>query len=117
MSHLTIGKVITRSALSKPATRLYPHEPRVPYARTRGHIVNDISTCTFCMLCQKKCLTKAIVVKRPEQIWEIDHMKCIQCGACVDACRKGSLSMDTAYSPAALTKEVERLHQKLPGEP
>jgi ech hydrogenase subunit F len=106
MAHLTIGKVIARSALSKYATRLYPFEKRAAYAATRGHIENDINACNLCSLCQKKCPTHAILVNRTEKTWSIDRMKCIQCSACVDACPKKCLTMESTYSPAAPTKEL-----------
>jgi ech hydrogenase subunit F len=112
MAHMTIGKVIARSALSKYATRLYPFEKRPAYAATRGHIENDIDLCTLCSLCQKKCPTHAITVNRAEKTWSIDRMKCIQCSACVDACPKKSLSMQNTYAPAAATKEIFVMKQE-----
>ena len=111
MAHLTIGKVIARSALSKFATRLYPFEKRAAYAITRGHIENDINVCSLCGLCQKKCPTHAIVVNRAEKTWAIERMKCIQCGACVEVCPKKCLSMDRQYSSPSPTKGIESLHQ------
>jgi ech hydrogenase subunit F len=112
MAHLTIGKVIIRSALSKFATRLYPFVKRAPYTNTRGHIDIDITTCIFCSLCQKKCPTHAITVKKPEKVWEIDRMKCIQCGACVDVCPKKCLSMNQQYSAPSPAKSIESFHQE-----
>ncbi|MCU0608761.1 MAG: 4Fe-4S dicluster domain-containing protein [Chitinispirillaceae bacterium] len=114
MAHITIGNIVARSALSKPATRLYPFEKRETYPKTRGHIDIDIAACTMCTLCQKKCPTHAITVKRAEKIWEIERMKCIQCSACVDSCPKKCLSMANTYSPCAATKEVESFIQNTP---
>ena len=93
MAHLTLGGIVARSALSKYATRLYPFEKRPAYAATRGHIVNDINACIFCSLCQKKCPTHAITVTKAEKLWTIDRMKCIQCGACVDACNLSAIGV------------------------
>ena len=111
MAQLTIGKVIIRSVLSKFVTRLYPFVKREPYANTRGHIVNDIKACIFCSLCQKKCPTHAITVKKPEKTWAIERMKCIQCGACVDVCPTKCLSMDRQYSAPSSVKNIESFHQ------
>ena len=107
MAHLTISKLITRSALSKYATRLYPFAKRAPYQNTRGHIVIDANLCIFCSLCQKRCPTDAIAVNKGEKTWTIDRMRCIQCGACVDICPKKCLSMDQAYTPVSETKSLD----------
>jgi ech hydrogenase subunit F len=111
MAHMTIGKVIARSALSKFATRLYPFVKRAPYANTRGHVVIDIAACILCSLCSKKCPCDAIVVDKTAKSWTIDRMKCIQCSACVDACPKKCLCMDQQYSPVSETKTVESFSQ------
>ena len=114
MAHLTFSKIIARSVLSKFATRLYPFEKREPYAATRGHIAIDTPLCIFCSLCQKKCPTHAITVKKPERLWQIERMKCIQCGACVEICPKKCLAMEPTYSPASTVKEIESFHQEPP---
>lgn len=105
MAHFSFLTVLLKSVLSKPATRRYPFEKREPFAATRGHIEIDVNTCTFCTLCQKKCPTQAIEVKRVERIWEINRLRCIQCNACVDSCPKKCLTMKTTYSPAVVTKD------------
>ena len=114
MGHLTISKIIARSALSKFATRLYPFETRDPFQATRGHIENDLARCIMCSLCQKKCPNHAITVTKAAGNWEIDRMKCIQCSACVDACPVKCLSMAHAYSPASAVKESFIMHQETP---
>jgi formate hydrogenlyase subunit 6/NADH:ubiquinone oxidoreductase subunit I len=104
---LTITKIISKFAFSKPATRLYPFVKRQPYKNTRGQIKIDVNTCTFCTLCQKKCPTFAIVVNRAEKVWTIDRLKCIQCAACVDACPKDCLTMGNQYAAAMTQKSIE----------
>lgn len=52
-------------------------------------IVNDMSKCILCGLCMRQCPVQAIEVDRKEtKTWKINRDTCIQCGACIDACRK-----------------------------
>lgn len=117
MGSFGIFKMITGWALQRPATRLYPFVKREPYAATRGSIAIDIQKCTFCTLCQKKCPTEAILVKRQEKIWEIERLRCISCAACVDACPKKCLTMATSYSPSVTARSVDSFTQKQPISP
>jgi ech hydrogenase subunit F len=87
-----------KNLFRKPATRLYPIKKRPPFTVSRGHITNNMETCIFCGICQKKCPADAISVARKEKTWEIQRLKCIACGCCVDVCPKSSLSMNNAYS-------------------
>lgn len=102
----SLSKTVLSSLCRKPPTRLYPVEKREPFGRTRGHIEINISACTFCGLCSKKCPTGAITVTRqPDKKWEINRLQCIACDACREACPKKVLSMETSYaSPALATK-------------
>ena len=111
MAHFTIAGLVAKSALSKPATRRYPFVKRQPYPNTRGSIVIDIEKCTMCTLCQKRCPTDAIEVKRTEKIWSIDRLRCIQCGACVEACPKDCLVMNNQYSPTVVAHSIEVFKQ------
>ena len=56
-------------------------------------------------------------VKRQEKIWEIDRLRCITCGACVDACPKKCLSMITVYSPSVTKRTVDSFVQEPPKNP
>jgi ech hydrogenase subunit F len=111
MASFSIFKIISGWVFAKPATRLYPFEKRESFLRTRGSIEIDIQKCTMCTLCQKKCPTEAIVVKRQEKIWEIDRLRCISCNACVDACPKKCLSMITLYSPSVTKRSIDSFAQ------
>lgn len=54
-----------------------------------GKIVNDMTKCILCGLCSRKCPQECITVDRTgEKTWSINRDKCVQCGACIDACIK-----------------------------
>jgi formate hydrogenlyase subunit 6/NADH:ubiquinone oxidoreductase subunit I len=82
-----------KNLMSPPATRRYPAEARVPFEGTRGHVEMDLSTCVFCGLCARKCPSKAIVVSREQKTFALEHLRCIACEVCVEACNKDSLKM------------------------
>jgi len=113
MSIMKITKVVLRSVLSRPATRLYPFVKRPFFKNTRGHIFIDIEKCIFCGICQKKCPSDAILVTKASKEWQIDRLKCISCSACVEACPKKCLSMENEYSSAVIKKDdVDKFKQK-----
>ena len=107
MAFFSFASFVAKAAFAKPATRMYPFVKRTPYAATRGHIKVELKDCSFCTLCAKKCPTDAIEVDRQGRIWRINRLRCIQCRACVDACNKGSLTLEPEYSPAMSAKDVE----------
>ena len=58
-------------------------------ASATGKIVNDMAKCILCGLCRRQCPAQAIAVDRKEtKTWAINRDTCIQCGACIDACKK-----------------------------
>lgn len=79
-------------------TRLYPKTPYLPAAGTRGSIEIEYEKCNFCLLCDKRCPTGAIKVDRPGKVWEIDRLRCIICGYCVEVCPKDCLHLSPRYS-------------------
>ena len=107
-----ISSLVTRSALAKPATRLYPVERRTPYARTRGHIEFRIDNCNFCTICAHKCPTLAIQVHKQDKTWAIDHSRCILCGICVEDCREGCITLSPLPCPPMRAKEVLSFRQE-----
>ena len=114
MSLLTFTKTELRNLFSKPATRLYPQQPRKYPERTRGHIENDIDVCIFCGLCSKKCPTGAITVDRAARTWAIHRFSCIQCGYCVESCPKKCLSMHQTYTQPGAEKTEDLLQGPAP---
>lgn len=54
-----------------------------------GKIVNDMTKCILCGLCERGCPAQSIKVDRKEtKTWSINRDTCIQCGACIDACKR-----------------------------
>jgi len=89
--------MITEALLRGPSTRLYPKVPAHTYAHTRGHICIDITNCIYCKLCDKHCVSGAIIVEKAERRWAIDRLRCIACSACVESCPKGCLFLVPEY--------------------
>ena len=108
MSYFTMSKLALKWALKKPPTTKYPFVPRQPLAGSRGRLVFTKENCVYCNVCHKKCPTNAILVGRPQKQWAVDHLRCICCGACVDACPKKCLELSTAHSTASVTKDKEQ---------
>ena len=90
---------ILKNLRQGPATRQYPFERRDAFPGARGHLQNDIKTCIFCGVCQKRCPADAIVVSKDPKTWVLDPYRCIICGYCVDACPKKCLSMAPEHRP------------------
>lgn len=102
MTILQMAVTVIKSAISRPATLMYPARPAKRTPETRGHIVIDPEHCITCRSCQRKCPTGAICVEVKEKTWQIDRMRCVICNSCGDACPTKCLTMDPAY-PEAMT--------------
>jgi ech hydrogenase subunit F len=118
MSVFKMTASVLANLFSRPATRLYPQKLKKPHhaPKARGRIGIDIETCIFCMLCQKRCPTDAIVVTRSAKEWNIDRLRCCACNACVEVCPVKCLWMEETYSPPTVTREKDYFRQK-PKEP
>lgn len=102
------------------ATISYPEQRRDYSERFRGmHILtrweNGDPKCVACYMCQTVCPADCISIvaeehedpkieKRPKS-FEIDVMRCIMCGFCVDACPKEALIMSGDYELATFTRD------------
>jgi formate hydrogenlyase subunit 6/NADH:ubiquinone oxidoreductase subunit I len=109
MSMFSFAKTEFKNLFSKPATRMYPQQPREYSARTRGHIENDMDVCILCGLCSRKCPTGAIKVDRTGKTWSISRFSCIQCGYCAESCPKKCLSMEQSYTQPDGEKTIDVL--------
>lgn len=104
MGSFRLGGMTFGSLFKKPETLLYPFQKKEPYAGQKGHVVNDVSGCILCGICQKTCPCRCIEVDKPARTWSIAPFLCVQCGSCVRACPTGCLSMSPDYTPVTSTK-------------
>jgi NADH-quinone oxidoreductase subunit I len=102
-----------------PVTRQYPSEVREPFAGSRGlhALVRDIETgeptCVGCCLCEAMCPSDCIHIytsdgEDHEKIldrYEIDTLRCVFCGFCVEACPYGAVVMSEHYAYSGYTRE------------
>ncbi len=108
MTRTTIGNLF-----SPPSTRRYPTKVKEPHStpKSRGRIQIDIEACIFCSACAKRCPTDAIIVSKPDKVWEIDRLRCCTCNACVEVCPKKCLDMDFRYTQPTVTKDKDIFKQ------
>ena len=112
MSLFSIGNTIIKSVFRKPATTLFPLAPKTDCKLVRGQVANNIEECIFCGICQKKCPTEAILVKRDEKSWEIERSRCVLCTNCVEFCPKKCLSMSNKLTPSSENMIIDKLEGK-----
>jgi formate hydrogenlyase subunit 6/NADH:ubiquinone oxidoreductase subunit I len=104
MKPLTMTKLSLKSLFKAPATVGYPAIPRDYFPATRGRILIEAEKCTLCLICDTRCPTDAITVDRTGKTWTIDRLRCIQCGACVEACPRKCLTTGNQYSEPVTEK-------------
>jgi len=107
MSLFSMTGLVMKWLLRKPYTSRYPFEPRQPILGSRGTLDVNLTDCTFCTLCAKRCPTQAIEVDRPNRRWTIDRLRCISCDCCVEVCPKDCLVLSTAHGKPTVTKDRE----------
>ena len=124
------GLKITFSHLFKKAITLqYPKEmPTIPPGFRGLHTLNvshNKAKCVACYLCPTVCPAKCITVVAGEDAnhdkfaakYEIDMLRCIFCGYCVEACPVDAIRMTDTFELAQYTREdfvfgKERLLEK-----
>ena len=104
MSYLVYIKQAVANLFKPPVTSEYPLAPKTFCQGVRGRVVNDVSQCILCGMCERSCPSGALTVDRKTGEWKINPFACIQCGACVEACPKKCLSMDPHYAMPGLEK-------------
>ncbi len=98
----------------KEVTELYPDPVSSRTAddlppRSRGFIKNDPDVCTGCLDCAKICPVDCILIESEKietmqkewiTVFDVDQLKCIRCGLCVEVCPSGSLTHTRSYEGA-----------------
>ncbi len=103
---------VIQNIFRRPQTRLYPLEVRKLPVGTRGHIDFDISQCSLCTLCSKRCPADAISVDRKSKTITFSPLQCIACGVCVQDCAKGAVKMYEQWS-VPVTEINKIVYQKM----
>ncbi|MFZ5515828.1 MAG: 4Fe-4S binding protein [Candidatus Zhuqueibacterota bacterium] len=99
----------------KPMTIQYPDRIPKPLPETlpsnfRGVLEVDISTCTGCLACMKRCPIDVILIvteRDPETKknfltrFEIDASKCMVCGLCTEVCPTGAIRHSTEFEASS----------------
>jgi len=114
------GLWLTMKHLFTPSvTRQYPSEEREPFPGTRGlhALVRDSETgeeaCVGCCLCAAMCPSECIHIytsdgENHEKIldrYEIDTLRCVYCGFCVEACPYAAVVMSEHFAYSGYTRE------------
>jgi ech hydrogenase subunit F len=103
---MTMLSIVLRNLVSGPVTTTYPNAPVEMPEGNRGRVDWDMSKCSLCGLCGKRCPTLAVAVDRKTGTVEVQVFRCIACGACVDICPQEAIAMRPEYSKPGYSKEV-----------
>lgn len=122
-------KITLKHMFMKPVTLQYPDERPTPSPNFRGlhalKVSHSKAKCVACYLCPTVCPSKCITVEAGEdqnhnkyaERYEIDLLRCIFCGYCVEACPVDALKMTGQFELANYKREdfvfvKERLLEK-----
>jgi formate hydrogenlyase subunit 6/NADH:ubiquinone oxidoreductase subunit I len=125
------GLAVTLSYLfRKPVTLQYPDRlprpvPEMLPESFRGFIEADVSICTGCLACMKRCPIGVIrieVERNPETKtgaitrFDVDAGLCMYCGLCTEVCPTGAIRHCTEFEGSATHPAGLMLHYVRPGE-
>ena len=119
------GLKITLSHLfKKPITLQYPEEKPAIASNFRGlhalKVSHSRAKCVACYLCPTVCPAKCITVEAGEDAnhdkyaatYEIDMLRCIFCGYCVEACPVDALKMTGTFELANYKRDDFRFNKE-----
>ena len=108
----------------KPTTEQYPFKYPPLFPRYHGkHQLNryadGLEKCVGCELCAWACPADAILVEgaantaeeryspgeRYGRVWQVNYLRCIFCGCCMEACPTRALTMTTFFELSGPTRE------------
>ena len=107
MGVMKLGKMTLSGLVKHPETIQYPSEKKLPAPGQKGQVKIDVTLCSLCGICQKRCPCGAISVDKAARTWSIDRFRCVQCGTCIRECPKHCLSMDPAYPAPSAKKHLD----------
>ena len=111
-------KLTLRTFFTRPITLQYPEQKMVMYPRFRG--LHELQRdgegkiiCVACELCAAVCPAKCIRVEpmedenhvRVPKVYEVDLLRCIFCGFCVEACPYGAILLRENYETADYSRK------------
>jgi NADH-quinone oxidoreductase subunit I len=110
-------KITFMHLFKKPVTLQYPDERPIVVPNYRGlhalKVSHSKAKCVACYLCTTVCPAKCITVEAGEDanhdkyaaVYEIDLLRCIFCGYCVEACPVDAIKMTQAFELANYKRE------------
>ncbi len=111
-------KLTLRTFFTRPITLQYPEQKMVMFPRFRG--LHELQRdgegkiiCVACELCAAVCPAKCIRVEpmedenhvRVPKVYEVDLLRCIFCGFCVEACPYGAILLRENYETANYSRK------------
>ncbi len=121
---VTFRTLFRKTQMKGKQTRMYPEQPAMVMPRFHGrHQLNrwpdGLEKCVGCELCAWACPADAIYVQggdntederyspgeRYGRVYQINYLRCILCGFCIEACPTRALTMLNEFEMADTSRE------------